>query len=381
MSGAGNLGTYVARAVSRHWHGRLPIAVSSLAVGLATYICIYVLRVLTSATVPTLPTAYLPSVIITFYVLCWTVVAWWSVGAWRSANGSDRPRWRTVTKLLVATSLLLQVFIAVRLAIPSILDASLAALDDPEFGARGVRTVAAGNQLELFGEISNSTPEKLEQVLNSDKTAALLRLVSDGGRVGAAQRAADIVRRHHLDTYVEKECDSACTILFLAGTRRWIRKGARLGFHASKFGGVDLPEDTSARLAKAGVPQGFIHRVQNTPSNAMWYPTEEDLLAAHVVTGVVALENRSRTTGDSDTIHGPVKLQIYMSGYTQFGTGPAMSLSELQTKLQTMSTQHDCPDIQILPQIDAQYNDIKSVLALSQKFGCSRLGFVGAAGN
>lgn len=320
---AGIFGVSLVRTVSRHWHGMLPVALSSLGLGFTTYLCIIGLRILTSTLLPSVRSAYLIAlIIVAFYLVSWTIVTWWSIGAWRSANLNATLLGRTITKLLVGISGVFQLLIALTLALPAITDAILTVLDDPEYRARGVRIVGIGQELELYGGISSSTPTNLERVLNSDRGAVMLRVTSTGGRVGAAQQTADIVKARHLDTFVQDECDSACTIVFLAGTKRWISKGARLGFHNAKFGGVEVPEEMGRELSKAGLSRDFIRRVENTQSKAMWYPSEQELLSAHVITGVVNGDPLKRpeanrvadTISDSAIDRHPIELQIHAGG-------------------------------------------------------------------
>ena len=56
----------------------------------------------------------------------------------------------------------------------------------------------------------------LEQNLDITKVS----LTSYGGFVEAAYEIADLILDYNLDTHLEGDCESACTILFLAGNKR-----------------------------------------------------------------------------------------------------------------------------------------------------------------
>jgi hypothetical protein len=81
----------------------------------------------------------------------------------------------------------------------------------------------------------------------------LLRLQSPGGRIAESVSLARLIRRHSLDTYVESECDSACTVAFLSGRERIATLDARLGFHRSSIVGIDVERVDDAELKAAYV--------------------------------------------------------------------------------------------------------------------------------
>jgi hypothetical protein len=79
----------------------------------------------------------------------------------------------------------------------------------------------------------------------------------------------------------------------------------RLGFHQASVGGAGGKvadagtQEFRKTLLSKGVPEEFVSRALSTPPSSIWYPTTEELLAAHVITGVVD-ERAYATTGVID---------------------------------------------------------------------------------
>jgi hypothetical protein len=116
-----------------------------------------------------------------------------------------------------------------------------------------------------------------------------LHLHSQGGRLLAAKRMANIVEEFNLDTYVKESCASACTVVFLAGKNKLLATEATLSFHASSFGSLsasdvsELGTDLRETYEQYGLPQWFISKVFETNSDNLWSPSHSDLLRAKVI--------------------------------------------------------------------------------------------------
>jgi hypothetical protein len=66
-------------------------------------------------------------------------------------------------------------------------------------------------------------------------TQAIVVLNSKGGHLGAAAKIGRIVRIQKYETIVRNgaRCNSACALVWLAGSSRHLDRGARLGFHSA----------------------------------------------------------------------------------------------------------------------------------------------------
>ena len=99
------------------------------------------------------------------------------------------------------------------------------------------------------------------------------------------------MRGRSLETYVEGNCESACTLIFLAGKSRGATPNAKIGFHRATFAGeddkgLDPTNPMIAAYRKAGISDEFLRRVIGTASSSIWYPTRDELIANHVVNRV-----------------------------------------------------------------------------------------------
>jgi hypothetical protein len=152
--------------------------------------------------------------------------------------------------------------------------------------AYSYRLTADGAGLVFEGNVTYGVADRLKRVLNQHPAVRRLALNSGGGLTDEASAAANIIRDAQIDTVVENSCTSACTLIFLAGKRRTVVPPGKLGFHRvvalnplAPGAGVYSCDE----YARYGVSRDFCAKVDTFVPPAMWYPTEEELVAAHVV--------------------------------------------------------------------------------------------------
>lgn len=139
--------------------------------------------------------------------------------------------------------------------------------------------------LTLHGGINDGVTRQLEDALARSPKVTTLVLASGGGWTSEGRQIGDLVAARGLNTHVETECSSACTLAFLAGKVRSASEGARLGFH--RFGpGERKVNEEAAREAytRLHMSGDFIARVNNTNPENMWYPQPGELLDYQVLT-------------------------------------------------------------------------------------------------
>ena len=116
---------------------------------------------------------------------------------------------------------------------------------------------------------------------------------SKGGHIFAARSLARQIEQHGLDTHAGANCFSACTIAFIAGTRRTLAPKARLGFHRYAFANrfavqtVDAAAEQQKDLdyfRSRGVQPDFLKRVYDASHDTVWQPDRATLYAAGVIT-------------------------------------------------------------------------------------------------
>jgi hypothetical protein len=154
-----------------------------------------------------------------------------------------------------------------------------------------IEPIDNGTAALIQGSIQVGTAEALRKSLDALPNAATVVLDSSGGLFDESNQIAKLIADHHLDTYVQHECSSACTVAFLAGKRRCISETAKMGFHAGRSLATapsismrGLESVQRNEYAKAGLPLGFIDRILATPSTTLWVPSHAELSDAHVLT-------------------------------------------------------------------------------------------------
>ena len=162
-------------------------------------------------------------------------------------------------------------------------------------------------------EITWGDVDELDALLKSEQSIKEIELNSAGGDVEAAFYMADLIIDYELDTNVKGTCESACTLMLLAGERRTVERGSWVGFHQSYW---DAPyiqgyfernkdskgwsnafefaswmyEDTQREVLRnlqyfveRGVDAGFAIKTMKATSDDMWYPRRKELEAAGVI--------------------------------------------------------------------------------------------------
>jgi hypothetical protein len=152
--------------------------------------------------------------------------------------------------------------------------------------AYSYRLAPDGAGLVFDGNVTYGVADQLRRELERQPAVRRLILNSGGGLTDEASAAAAIIVKAQIDTVVENGCESACTLMFLAGTHRTLVPPGKLGFHRFIALNPLAPSGAIAscgEYARYGVSEDFCAKVDAVVPPAMWYPTHEELLAAHVV--------------------------------------------------------------------------------------------------
>ncbi|HVX80623.1 MAG: hypothetical protein ACTHOR_14410 [Devosia sp.] len=168
---------------------------------------------------------------------------------------------------------------------------------DTDVPSYSLSLTADGTMLVVAGGVRFGIDRDIAAVLDKTPTISTIALTSPGGRLGAAEQVALMIRERGLDTYVPQSCLSACTRIFVAGRHRTLLDGARLGFHGAAFT-TDVPapglmswlanEVSVMQYTTDGVDRAFMQRAVSIQPAEMWFPTVKELYAAHVITAVAA---------------------------------------------------------------------------------------------
>jgi hypothetical protein len=284
--------------LARHWRGELSLPVSYWLNGILAAIAISSSAFLFAALAEGAKLkagAAMALGLTGFLIATSIVVAWQMVGIWRSATrhaAKGKIFWAGAAKVMVLLGVARSVFGLGGTFVPLIADHIQIAMGDEQIGENYFRLLRNGTELEFVGGLKTGTAKEFERMLEAASQVRVVRLNSYGGRIAEADAMADAVRKRQLITYVSEHCESACTHIFLAGPQRWLGQKGKLGFHQPSIAGLDkeaiadVIKEEGRTLRSLGLPSEFVTKALATPSDQMWWPTHEELLAARAISGI-----------------------------------------------------------------------------------------------
>lgn len=149
----------------------------------------------------------------------------------------------------------------------------------------------AGRVVAFSGGINDGAAAAIDKAIGDGPKVATLLLDSPGGWLREGDRMADVVRRYRINTRVEGECFSACTLVLLAGANRSASENARIGFHRGRSVGesaedraIPADREESDLYKRAGLKTDFVRRIVSTPNDRIWIPSRYELLHEDVLT-------------------------------------------------------------------------------------------------
>ena len=213
---------------------------------------------------------------------------WGVVGAWRSIRGYRDDDGSAFIGFLARTFLLLsavQILVSLFLGlIPQSGNYWKMACGIDPIGQARFELSADGRSLQLNGPIGMGDARRLGALLETAPAVRVFELASPGGRLVEAERMVELVRERGAGTRAIGNCQSACTLVFLAGAKRQLMPGAQLGFHRASTGTFNPAFDELAnqQLARTyrrmELPEDFIKQTLSMPPHRMWYPTSDELV-------------------------------------------------------------------------------------------------------
>lgn len=286
--------------LARHWRGELSLPVSYWVNGaLLGVIATLAIQVVTALLVQQgFDAQPLPALVLMGAIWLCTLLftLWQAVGIWRSSTrygDGDNSAWGGLAKIMVALGVGISGWHFFTQGLPRIAGLAEIVAGDSSLGPHQFKVLAAGEMLEFSGGIKYGTAEELEGFLNAMSEIKTVRLDSAGGRIREAQRMSDLIKARGLSTLVEKQCLSACTIVFLGGKDRIVVSDARLGFHQPSYRGITAAERSRTiaieeeRLQNLGLTRAFAERANMAEPSSMWFPDHAELLSEHVATRLV----------------------------------------------------------------------------------------------
>jgi hypothetical protein len=294
---------------ARHWRGELSLPLSYWVNGtLCSVLCglfIVGLGALIYREGEARPLIWLVS-LSTVWLFILVLAIWQMVGIWRSATHyrqNGRRFWGGLAKALMVLGGLQVAVSFFTIATPQIAGIFEIVTGDSHVGPHQFRIMAAGEMLEFSGGITFGVAREMEGFLNAMTNVKTVRLNSLGGRLLEAQKMSDLIKARRLSTLVERDCLSACTIVFLGGIDRAVMTNARLGFHQPAFRGMTASDrhlaiaNEERRLQAFGLSRDFAERANRAEPSSMWFPDKNELIREHVATRIVSVNPVSVNPG------------------------------------------------------------------------------------
>lgn len=229
-------------------------------------------------------------------VLMIVLSVWQYVGVWRSASkspgrGGSR-LWAVLAKTMVIFGVLRFVGeFSTEIAPVYSRYTEILFVEEPA-KTLTVSPILGGTVINFDGEIKIGAHSAFREALEAAPQATIVRLTSNGGWLSEADAIGRDIRDRKLQTVITSHCASACSHLFLSGSRRWMTDGAQLGFHApassitNETDTSDIDKERRA-LTALGMPETMAVKAANTPHSSMWYPTGIEMQNAKLIDGLI----------------------------------------------------------------------------------------------
>jgi hypothetical protein len=280
----------------KHWRGDYSLARSYWLNSTLASVAILVVANVVNPWVAQEYTARLTSIWVLALTVLGALVLVWSIGGtWFSANkhverGGSK-FWAGAARIALALAMLRAIVQYATIG-PQVAEHIKVASGYQPGPDVTIKLLPDGATARYEGGVNDHAAEQLRRFIDQHPGLRTVVLSSPGGWTREGERLAKVIADRKLDTYVEAECSSSCTIAFLAGAQRAAAPTALLGFHRFRRVGSSSSalarqfDDEATRRAylAAGLSNAFIQKVNETRPDDVWYPTSEELLSYGVVT-------------------------------------------------------------------------------------------------
>jgi hypothetical protein len=235
-------------------------------------------------------------------LVCWPLLlifsAWCWVGAWRSATmhsaSGGSSLWAGLAKLSIALGVLGTGATTLIDFVPNIGPYLRMARGIDPIGNVTASVSPDGRKLVLDGPLGLGDAQRVRAMAAKAPALKTVELNSPGGRLKVGEEIAALVKKEAWTTRTTGACQSACTFIHMAGTKKQLLPGAKIGFHRASSGSMNPVLERLANYElvrmyrEAGLPEHFIERTLATPPWGMWHPSRDELVGA----GLVSLAER-----------------------------------------------------------------------------------------
>lgn len=136
-------------------------------------------------------------------------------------------------------------------------------------------------EMHIDGLLALGITKAVNRVLENNIHITTIVLNSDGGNIYEGRGLAKLVSDHQLNTHVNQQCASACTLAYIGGLGRTAKQGAKFGFHQYRVDAnyeiiaTDVSKEQArdkALFLNSGVSESFTSRMFSQVSSGMWWP-------------------------------------------------------------------------------------------------------------
>ena len=276
--------------IIKHWRGNHSLSMSFWVNNVTISILFAIIAAYWTFAGPrTEDPVFLARVILILSIVDYVIISPWQfVGLWRSANRysieKSKTFWPRVVKLLIIIGVFASLveLTSERQSYEDLYFHSFELTKEHNYDVK-----LKGNTIVLNGDFNYGISENVEKLILDNPDVDSIVLNSNGGLLYEGSKLSTIILINSLNTYTHEGCSSACTIAFISGNRRYISRGASLGFHQysyyrkqspiEKLALFDLQQDDSKLFRKRGVKEEFIEIMYQASPDNMWYPSNDEL--------------------------------------------------------------------------------------------------------
>jgi hypothetical protein len=286
--------------ILKHWRGEFPLAISFWFNFILLSAGLRLTELLSRKTKIVEQPQYAARLLIVYIILViGIIIPWQIIGLWRACKHhkeqTGKNFWARAVRIFIIFALLILVG-GLSQNWPAYRDSYRLGFMKDKYADYTLELKNDGTLIYLKGGLGFGVSKEVEKLLRKHPEVRGIVLDSYGGYIYEGRQLSKLITSYGLDTYSFNGCCSACTTAFIAGNKRFLGTGARLGFHqlrsvysslAKYFNPEREQEQDKLIFKRQGVTQEFLDKLFSAHSNDLWCPSSDELLNAGVIQGVV----------------------------------------------------------------------------------------------